>query len=53
VVKPTIDMEKYESVKKNILERYKDVEEMPMGYTAQAGDIVLVNMKVLYHEALV
>jgi FKBP-type peptidyl-prolyl cis-trans isomerase (trigger factor) len=46
VVKPQIDMQKYDSVKKNILERYKELEDTPAGTEATVGDVVLVNMKV-------
>lgn len=44
--KPKIDDEKYEQVKKNILERYKVLEDTPAGTVSASGDVVLVNMKV-------
>ena len=46
VVRPNIDMEKYESVKANILERYKELEDTKVGTPAQTGDVVIVNMLV-------
>ena len=45
--KPNVDKEKYEQVKKNILERYKVLEDTPAGTVSASGDVVLVNMKVI------
>lgn len=45
-VKPTIDMDKYNSVKQNILERYKSLEDAGVDHASEAGDVVVVNMKV-------
>lgn len=44
VPKGTFDKEKFESVKKSILERYKVLEPTPVGYAAQLGDVVTANM---------
>ena len=44
-VTSTIDMEKYEQVKQNIRERYKELTVTPVGYAAQLGDVIVANMK--------
>lgn len=49
-VKPTIDMDKYNSVKQNILERYKSLEDTGVEHASEAGDVVVVNMKVSNHS---
>lgn len=46
VTRPIVDKEKYEQVKKNILERYKELEDTPAGTVSSTGDVVVVNMKV-------
>ena len=45
VKKDPIDLKKVASVKKNIQERYKQLENTPVGYSAKLGDIVVCNMK--------
>lgn len=45
VVKGDFDLEKYESVKQNIRERYKITTVTPQGYTAVMGDVVKANMR--------
>jgi hypothetical protein len=44
-VSSTIDMEKYEQVKQNIRERYKELAVTPVGYAAQLGDVIVANMR--------
>lgn len=44
-VSSTIDMEKYEQVKQNIRERYKELAMTPAGYAAQMGDVIVANMR--------
>jgi Bacterial trigger factor protein (TF) len=44
-VSSTIDMEKYEQVKQNIRERYKELAVTPAGYAAQLGDVIVANMR--------
>ena len=53
VTRPNIDNDKYEQVKKNILERYKVLEDTPAGTLSASGDVVLVNMKVTVPQLLV
>ena len=40
-----IDMEKYEQVKQNIRERYKELTDTPPGKAAEMGDVLIANMK--------
>jgi trigger factor len=44
-ISSAIDMEKYEQVKQNIRERYKELTITPLGYAAQLGDVIVANMK--------
>ncbi len=43
--KGSFDSDKYEQVKKSIQERYKILTPTPMGYSANIGDVVTINMK--------
>jgi len=45
VDRPPMDEDKYEKVKKSIQERYKKLGDTPVGYAAQMGDVVTVNMR--------
>lgn len=42
--KVDIDTEKYDAVKKNIKERYKELSPTEAGYAAQMGDVIVANM---------
>lgn len=48
VTKSDVDIEKFEKVKKSILERYRILTPTDATHVAKAGDIVVVNMRVSY-----
>lgn len=50
VTKKTVDQAKLEKVKSSIKERYKLVEDTPVGYAAKMGDIVVGNMQGFFAE---
>ena len=45
-VKSDFDVEKYEQVKKSILERYKILTPTEASHAARLGDVVVANMRV-------
>ena len=42
--KVNIDTQKYDAVKNNIMERYKELTPTEAGYTAKMGDVIVANM---------
>lgn len=50
VAKKAVDQAKMGKVKESIQERYKVVENTPVGYSAKMGDIVVGNMKGFFAE---
>jgi len=47
VSKVDFNVERYEQVKKTIMEKYKTLSPTPLGYAAKMGDVVAGNMQVI------
>ena len=42
--KVNVDTQKFDAVKNNIMERYKNLSPMEAGYAAKLGDVIVANM---------